>query len=235
MYSVDHLPPVIPLGRQGEHGVRTVTFDLSAWAALYPGVLCAITLQSPEGGAPFPATGVARDGATLSWLVGREATANPGMGNVVVRGYAGDAEVRSAQTRALVEPGQAAAGEAPDAVADWVGEAARLKAQVEAQSLAVAEAEAARGVFEAWNAEKRYVLGNKAAYEGRSYVWTLDEPSAAGLAPPAQGWLMMADRGDMYLAGFHIDELGQLTVEYSEGYTGPTFDLNDDGELEVVC
>jgi hypothetical protein len=235
MYTVDQLPPVVPLGRQGEHGVRTLTFNLSAWAALYPGLLCSLTLQSPEGDAPFPATGVAQEGATLRWLVGREATADPGMGNLVVRGYAGDAEVRSAQARTLVEPGQTAAGEAPDAVADWIGEAARLKAQVEAQSLAVAGAEAARGVFEAWDAQKQYVLGNKAAYEGRSYVWTQDEPSAAGLAPPAPGWLLIADRGALYLAGFYIDGLGQLTVEYSEGYTGPMFSLNDDGELEVVC
>ncbi|MCE5343871.1 MAG: hypothetical protein LLF96_09885 [Eubacteriales bacterium] len=234
MYPVENLPPMLPIGRQGEHGIAQIQFDVSAWASAYPGIVCALTLQVPDGGAPFPVTGVARSDNVLTWCVQREATAAAGLGSLIVRGYQDVLEVRSARTRTLVEAGQGPAGEAPAAVADWVGEAAALKARVEAQSLAVAQAEDARNVYEPWNAAARYLHGNKVALNGRSYVWTLAAPSPAGLPPPSDGWLMISDRGDLYLAVFHIDALGQLNVEYSEEYEGPVFHVNENGELEVV-
>jgi hypothetical protein len=234
MHSVDNLPKLLPLGRQGEHGVTQIRLDVSAWASAYPGLLCVVTLQVTDCDAPFPVTGVTRAGNTLTWLVQREATAVAGMGSVVVRGYLDQLEVRSARTRTLVEAGQGANGEPPDAIADWISETAALKTQIEAQAQAIMQAEAARGVYEPWNTGRNYHCGNKVTLDGRSYLWTSTEPSAAGCAPPAQGWLLIADRGEAYLASFHIDALGQLNVTYSEGYKGPVFSINENGELEVA-
>jgi hypothetical protein len=234
MYSIEHLPPLIPLGKQGEHNVSRMEIDVSAWAAEYPGLACTLTFQPPGGTALFPASGVTRTGNTVTWRVPRAATAEAGMGTLVVRGCMEGLEVRSALARTLVSAGQCAAGEAPDAVADWITEAATLRARLETQAQETAAAETARCVYEVWNAQKNYAAGNKVALAGRSFVWTKAEPSAAGLAPPAEGWLLTADRGNLYMAVFSIDALGRLVVAYSEEYEGPAFQINDNGELEVV-
>lgn len=49
-----------------------------------------------------------------------------------------------------------------------------------------------------------------------------------GLAPGPKG-----DKGDFYYAVFSIDEDGELNVTYQTGYAGPTFSINNNGELEV--
>jgi hypothetical protein len=234
MYSVASLPMLLPIGRQGENGVTQIQLDVSAWERAYPGILCAVTLQAPGDDAPFPVIGVTREGNVLTWLVQREATAAAGMGNMVVRGYLDQLEVRSARTRTLVEAGQGASGETPDAITSWIRETTALKAQIEAQAQAVAQAEAARSVYEPWNTGRNYHCGNKVTLDGRSYAWTLAAPSSAGLVPPAEGWLLIADRGEAYLASFHIDALGQLNVTYSEGYKGSVFSINENGELEAA-
>jgi hypothetical protein len=241
MLTVNDLPRVVALGRQGENGVTRVEIDVSAWASEYPGIACVITMVAPGGGTPYPVTGVTRDGNTLCWLVGRDATETSGLGGVLLRGYAGDVEVRSAGMRVLVEAGQGATGETPDGASDWLAEAAESeegrKIAEQGRNVAEqgrAEAEAARAAYGPYDPEKAYVYGEKAVYNGSSYIWKGATASVPGTAPPAGDWLLICEKGDVYVAQFYVDELGQLIAEYAEGYDGATFGINDDGALEVT-
>ena len=63
-----------------------------------------------------------------------------------------------------------------------------------------AKAENARNVFEEYNPNKKYVKGNKVAYEGSSYVLTADE--ALGTNPTDTGsWLCIAEKGEQGIPG----------------------------------
>lgn len=132
MYSINSIPTNFRIGRQLEHGVETVTFDISAWLATWPTLVCGISMILPGGGDPVPMTGVTQEGNTLTWVVGEGATAESGTATIVVFGVVGD-DVRkcSDYTPVVVEDGHPASGEAPDAVADWLSEATALKAEVE--------------------------------------------------------------------------------------------------------
>jgi hypothetical protein len=54
--------------------------------------------------------------------------------------------------------------------------------------------EAARSVFEAWNSAKAYVVGNKVAKDGSSYVCIA--PNTNQAPPNATYWLLIAAKGD---------------------------------------
>lgn len=62
------------------------------------------------------------------------------------------------------------------------------------------EAENARNVFEEYNPDKKYVKGNKVAYEGSSYVLTADK--ALGINPTdTESWLCIAEKGEQGIPG----------------------------------
>jgi hypothetical protein len=96
-----------------------------------------------------------------------------------------------------------------------------------------------------WSVDAVIVKGNKATHEGSTYQWTLDTPGT-GIEPPADGWVLVASKGDkgdkgdrgdignvMY-ATFDVDDNGELVMTTPDGYTGPEFVINDDGEMEAV-
>lgn len=61
-------------------------------------------------------------------------------------------------------------------------------------------AENARNVFEEYNPDKKYVKGNKVAYEGSSYVLTADK--ALGINPTdTESWLCIAEKGEQGIPG----------------------------------
>jgi hypothetical protein len=63
-----------------------------------------------------------------------------------------------------------------------------------------AKAENARNVFEEYNSKKKYVKGNKVAYEGSSYVLTADK--ALGINPTdTESWLCIAEKGEQGIPG----------------------------------
>lgn len=102
--------------------------------------------------------------------------------------------------------------------------------------------ENARNDYAAYDPAKSYVPGNKAAWQGSSYLCTV---ACTGIAPPdAAHWLLIAERGTDGmngrdgasivadgLYGFDVDEdTGELRLFYT-GDTPPAFSISTDGHL----
>lgn len=102
--------------------------------------------------------------------------------------------------------------------------------------------EAARNDYAAYDPAKSYVPGNKAAWQGSSYLCTV---ACTGIAPPdAAYWLLIAERGADGLNGrdgasvvadglygFDVDaDTGELRLFYT-GDTPPNFSISTDGYL----
>lgn len=108
----------------------------------------------------------------------------------------------------------------PAVVADGATEAAREQAETERQNSeharVIAEqtrqsAENARNVWESYDASKAYVVGNKTAYGGSSYLCI---KPCTGIAPPsAEYWLLIAQKGDKGDKGEPGGGGGQPAVE----------------------
>lgn len=102
--------------------------------------------------------------------------------------------------------------------------------------------EAARNDYAAYDPAKSYVPGNKAAWQGSSYLCTV---ACTGTAPPDTAhWLLIAERGADGLNGrdgasivadglygFDVDaDTGELRLFYT-GDTPPNFSISSDGHL----
>lgn len=102
--------------------------------------------------------------------------------------------------------------------------------------------ENARNDYAAYDPAKSYVPGNKAAWQGSSYLCTV---ACTGTAPPdAAHWLLIAERGTDGLNGkdgasvvadglygFDVDaDTGELRLFYT-GDTPPAFGISTDGYL----
>lgn len=102
--------------------------------------------------------------------------------------------------------------------------------------------ENARSDYAAYDPAKSYVPGNKAAWQGSSYLCTV---ACTGTAPPdAAHWLLIAERGtdgmngkdgasivSDGLYGFDVDaDTGELRLFYT-GDTPPAFSISTDGYL----
>lgn len=102
--------------------------------------------------------------------------------------------------------------------------------------------ENARNDYAAYDPAKSYVPGNKAAWQGSSYLCTV---ACTGTAPPdAAHWLLIAERGTDGmngrdgasivadgLYGFDVDaDSGELRLFYT-GDTPPSFSISADGRL----
>jgi hypothetical protein len=108
----------------------------------------------------------------------------------------------------------------PAVVADGATEAAREQAETERQNSeharVIAEqtrqsAENARNVWESYDASKAYVVGNKVAYGGSSYLCI---KPCTGIAPPsAEYWMLIAQKGDKGDKGEPGGGGGQPAVE----------------------
>lgn len=168
MYTIDNLEAVIPLGQQGESGATSVTFDISAWVTLYPAGVYSLTYVRPGETTVYPeqagavATATVDDVTTLTWTPSDAVLDVAGNGTVVIHCTEDDVEKRSAMTSYYVALGHAAAGEAPDPVADWIEDATSKLAEVDpALGLAAGATLAANTAAELANAKAG--LANDAA------------------------------------------------------------------------
>lgn len=133
MYFVNVLPRIINIGYQGEGEVTSIQFDVSDWVAAYPSLPISISFTDPQdstNASPFLASGVTLADGILTWLVGKDVTQHAGFGTIVVRCADGDVDKRSAMTQILIEQGHGATGDAPELMADWLGEAATLRQEI---------------------------------------------------------------------------------------------------------
>ena len=256
MYTIDNLEAVIPLGQQGESGATSVTFDISAWVTLYPAGVYSLTYVRPGETTVYPeqagavATATVDDVTTLTWTPSDAVLDVAGNGTVVIHCTEDDVEKRSAMTSYYVALGHAAAGEAPDPVADWIADATSKLAEVDPALGLAADATRAANTA-AGRADT--IAGT---LEGIAPKWAAVDISASGLAAGAAPTASVTqdvggthltvgipkgdkgdkgDTGNVMYATFDIDfDTGELVMTIPDGYTGPTFSINDEtGELEV--
>lgn len=253
MYTIDNLEAVIPLGQQGESGATSVTFDISAWVTLYPAGVYSLTYVRPGETTVYPeqagavATATVDDVTTLTWTPSDAVLDVAGNGTVVIHCTEDDVEKRSAMTSYYVALGHAAMGKAPDPVADWIEDATSKLAEVD-PALGLAAAATLAANTAAGRADT--IAGT---LEGIAPKWAAVDISASGLAAGAAPTASVTqdvggthltvgipkgdkgDTGNVMYATFDIDfDTGELVMTIPDGYTGPTFSINDEtGELEV--
>ena len=263
MYTIDNLEAVIPLGQQGESGATSVTFDISAWVTLYPEGVYSLTYVRPGETAVYPeqagavATATVDDVTTLTWTPSDAVLDVAGNGTVVIHCTENDVEKRSAMTSYYVALGHAAAGEAPDPVVDWVADATQKLDEVDhfiGETIEATEsANAAAGLTNDAIGRANEI---SETMEGIAPKWADVDISASGLAAGATPTASVTqdvggthltvgipkgdkgdkgDTGNVMYATFDIDfDTGELVMTIPDGYTGPTFSINDEtGELEV--
>lgn len=258
MLDIDNLPGCIEIGNQDEKGagISPVIFNVSAWEEVYTGFDYSITYIRPGETSVSPELGSAvskavADGVTTVTWAPSDAMLNiAGHGSVVVHCAKDGDEKRSAMTAYYVAPGHAAAGEAPDPVADWIEDATSKLAEVDPALGLAADATLAANTA-AGRADT--IAGT---LEGIAPKWSAVDISASGLAAGAAPTASVTqdvggthltvgipkgdkgdkgDTGNVMYATFDIDfDTGELVMTIPDGYTGPTFAINNEtGELEV--
>lgn len=132
--------PGVPfsIGRQGEHKVRTVVFDLSDWVKALGDGRAEVLFQRPRDSAPYPVP-VEQDGGLVTWLVTKTDTDQPACfpacAKCEVRWYLEDALAKSAICSVSCYQALDAPGEIPDPPGQsWLDQA--LEAGVQAQEAA---------------------------------------------------------------------------------------------------
>jgi hypothetical protein len=251
MLNIGAMPGYIPLGNQRDFG-HTVQFDLTAWADLNADNWV-ITYTRPGESATYPVPGgdVSVADNVLTWTISEAVTAIGGAGSVVIEAYRGGEMLKhSDRIMTIIGEGHEPAGEAPEPVADWIEDATQKLAEVD-PALGLAAAATLAANTAAGRADT--IAGT---LEGIAPKWAAVDISASGLAAGAAPTASVTqdvggthltvgipkgdkgdkgDTGNVMYATFDIDfDTGELVMTIPDGYTGPTFSINDEtGELEV--
>ena len=258
MNGINALPSYIMLGNQRDFG-HTIQFDLAAWADLNADDW-KITYTRPGESVtyPVPDGDVSVVDNVLTWTISEAVTAINGTGSVIIEAYRGGEMLKhSARIMTIIGEGHEPAGEAPDPVADWIEDATSKLAEVdhfigetiEATESANAAAGLTNDAIDRANAISEMM-------EDIEPKWAAVDISASGLAAGAAPTASVTqdvggthltvgipkgdkgdkgDTGNVMYATFDIDfDTGELVMTIPDGYTGPTFSINDEtGELEV--
>jgi len=251
MLNINAMPGYIPLGNQRDFG-HTIQLDLTAWAVLNADDW-KITYTRPGESVtyPVPDGDVSVADNVLTWTISEAVTAINGAGSVVIEAYRGGEMLKhSARIMTIIGEGHEPAGEAPDPVADWIEDATQKLAEVD-PALGLAAAATLAANTAAGRADT--IAGT---LEGIAPKWSAVDISASGLAAGAAPTASVTqdvggthltvgipkgdkgdkgDTGNVMYATFDIDfDTGELVMTIPDGYTGPTFSINDEtGELEV--
>ena len=245
--KITEMPSSINLGHKKENDTGIIQIDVSEWDALYPGCVYHITVQRPNETGNWPATGVTHADGVLTWLVPNIVTSIDGQGSLVIHCTIGGKEKNTGSCWYFVGAGHDAMGEAPDPVADWIEDATSKLAEVD-PALGLAAAATLAANTAAGRADT--IAGT---LEGIAPKWAAVDISASGLAAGAAPTASVTqdvggthltvgipkgdkgDTGNVMYATFDIDfDTGELVMTIPDGYTGPTFSINDEtGELEV--
>ena len=251
MLNIGAMPGYIPLGNQRDFG-HTIQVDLTSWADLNADDW-KITYTRPGESAtyPVPDGDVSVADNVLTWTISEAVTAINGAGSVVIEAYRGGEMLKhSARIMTIIGAGHEPAGEAPDPVADWIEDATQKLAEVD-PALGLAAAATLAANTAAGRADT--IAGT---LEGIAPKWAAVDISASGLAAGAAPTASVTqdvggthltvgipkgdkgdkgDTGNVMYATFDIDfDTGELVMTIPDGYTGPTFSINDEtGELEV--
>jgi hypothetical protein len=255
MLNISAMPGYIPLGNQRDFG-HTIQFDLTAWADLNADNWV-ITYTRPGESAtyPVPDGDVSVADNVLTWTISEAVTAINGAGSVVIEAYRGGEMLRhSDRIMTIIGEGHEPAGEAPEPVADWIEDATQKLAEVdhfigetiEATESANAAAGLTNDAIDRANAISETL-------EGIAPLWADVDISVSALSEGTDPTASITqdetgtsislgipkgdkgDTGNVMYATFDIDfDTGELVMTIPDGYTGPTFSINDEtGELEV--
>ena len=85
MLIIDNLPYALPLGKQTETGVTTITIDMSPWLDQWPGMETVIMATRPGESEAYPAA-TRMDGSSIVWTVNGADTAIAGRGTAEILG-----------------------------------------------------------------------------------------------------------------------------------------------------
>ena len=251
MLNISAMPGYIMLGNQRDFG-HTIQVDLTAWADLNADNWV-ITYTRPGESAtyPVPDGDVSVADNILTWTISEAVTAINGAGSVVIEAYRGGEMLKhSDRIMTIIGDGHEPAGEAPDPVADWIEDATQKLAEVDpalglaaaatlAANTAAGRADTIAGTLEGIAPKWADVdIDASALPEGASPTASITQDetgTSISLGIPKGDKGDKGDTGNVMYATFDIDfDTGELVMTIPDGYTGPTFSINDEtGELEV--
>ena len=232
---------ILPLGRQGEHGVRQVRFDLSYLIETFGEGTAILVHQRSQDLAPYIVSAV-QDGDRLEWTVMDADTAYKGFGKAEIRWTVGDDLAKTVTYKTSVQRSLTEQTEIPDPLESWydtmivyidqlkVDSDARLVEAVEnASQSATSATESATSA-----AESEATATAKATQAAQSASDAAGSATAA--AQSAADADMNADRAEQAAANsgymyFHIDSSGDL-IYHRTSNVDVTFYLAD-GDLYV--
>lgn len=109
---------ILPLGRQGEHGVRQVRFDLSYLIETFGEGTAILVHQRSQDLAPYIVSAV-QDGDRLEWTVTDADTAYKGFGKAEIRWTVGDDLAKTVTYKTSVQRSLTEQTEIPDPLESW--------------------------------------------------------------------------------------------------------------------
>lgn len=109
---------ILPLGRQGEHGVRQVRFDLSYLIETFGEGTAILVHQRSQDLAPYIVSAV-QDGDRLEWTVTDADTAYNGFGKAEIRWTVGDDLAKTVTYKTSVQRSLTEQTEIPEPLESW--------------------------------------------------------------------------------------------------------------------
>ena len=109
---------ILPLGRQGEHGVRQVRFDLSYLIETFGEGTAILVHQRSQDLAPYIVSAV-QDGDRLEWTVMDADTAYKGFGKAEIRWTVGDDLAKTVTYKTSVQRSLTEQTEIPEPLESW--------------------------------------------------------------------------------------------------------------------
>lgn len=109
---------ILPLGRQGEHGVRQVRFDLSYLIETFGEGTAILVHQRSQDLAPYIVSAV-QDGDRLEWTVTDVDTAYKGFGKAEIRWTVGDDLAKTVTYKTSVQQSLTEQTEIPEPLKSW--------------------------------------------------------------------------------------------------------------------
>lgn len=109
---------ILPLGRQGEHGVRQVRFDLSYLIETFGEGTAILVHQRSQDLAPYIVSAV-QDGDRLEWTVTDTDTAYKGFGKAEIRWTVGDDLAKTVTYKTSVQRSLTEQTEIPEPLESW--------------------------------------------------------------------------------------------------------------------
>jgi hypothetical protein len=251
MLNISAMPGYIPLGNQRDFG-HTIQVDLTAWADINADDW-KITYTRPGESAtyPVPDGDVSVADNVLTWTISEAVTAINGAGSVVIEAYRGGEMLKhSDRIMTIIGEGHEPAGEAPEPVEDWIADATQKLAEVDpalglaaaatlAANTAAGRADTIAGTLEGIAPKWADVdISVSALVEGSDPTASITQDetgTSISLGIPKGDTGAQGPVGNVMYATFDIDfDTGELVMTIPDGYTGPTFSINDEtGELEV--